>query len=156
MVNNSETNKNTTYQIIVNKASDEGDAKAVTNQAMNKAKKIRSIGIGILAIIVVGIIIFFIVQHKKNKNNELNDYEDDYEDDFEDEIDDDEKEEHLNLDNETELFKRVNKSQFKTIQNKEEDNEKNVPETKKIETEKSEVIENYFRSLENKRKGKHF
>ena len=49
MVNNSETNKNTTYQIIVNKASDEGDAKAVTNQAMNKAKKIRSIGIGILA-----------------------------------------------------------------------------------------------------------
>lgn len=148
LVKNTETNKNSTYQIIVNKQ----ENNTVVNNARKKANRIRLILIGLFLAVVLGIIIFFVVRHKKMKNEEV--YEEDDEDYSEEETDD----EVLDLDNEEELFKRVNKSKFKTADNKEKDkiiNEKkedNNTENK----EQTTLTDEYFRRFDNNSKGKHF
>ncbi len=70
------------------------------------------------------------------------------------------------MDEEEELFKRVNKSQFNSVQKIENTTEDSAQKYNKIkennsennrhEENKSEIVENYFKSLEDKRKGKHF
>ena len=70
------------------------------------------------------------------------------------------------MDEEEELFKRVNKSQFNSVQKIENTTEdsaqkynkikENKSENNRHEENKSEIVENYFKSLEDKRKGKHF
>lgn len=144
MVKNTETNKNSTYQIIVNKQ----ENNTVVNNARKKANKVRLIFIGMFLAVILGIIIFFIVRHRKLKNEELYDQEYGEEESEEEENND---EETLDLDNEEELFKRVNKSKFKITDNK---------ETDKIISEKNEnnkvITDEYFRRLDDNSKGKHF
>ncbi len=116
---------------------------------MKKAGKIKRAAIGIFALIIIGVIIFFALKYKKaQENTDENDVEYDEEDDYD-------EEETINLDEEEELFKRVNKAKFKPI---EEMNKKNEfsPKINQSEQESKEIVENYFRSLEDKRKGKHF
>ena len=97
-VYNEETKKNSTYQIIVNKmtASSE-DLNVTLNNAIKKANKIRYIFFGTVLFIVIASIVFIIVRHNIKK------------DDDEDKEDD----ERLNLDDEDELFSRVNKDEKK-------------------------------------------
>ena len=135
---------------------------------MQKAKKIRGIGIGIFVVLVAGIVVFFVIQNKKNKEDDSDDIEENYEDDFEDTSKDayedvkaykvkrKSQEERLDLDNEDELFKRVNKSQFKPVKKIEEKHVKNTPENNKSNENRTEIIEKYFKNLEEKRKDKHF
>lgn len=149
LVKNTETNKNSTYQIIVNKQ----ENNTVVNNARKKANRIRLILIGLFLAVVLGIIIFFVVRHKKMKNEEV--YEEDDEEYSEEESN---EEEVLDLDNEEELFKRVNKSKFKMNDYKETDtiiNEKkedNNTENK----EQTTLTDEYFRRFDNNSKGKHF
>ena len=151
MVKNTETNKNSTYQIIVNKH----ENNTVVNNARKKANKVRLIFIGMFLAVILGIIIFFIVRHRKLKNEELYDQEYGEEESEEEENND---EETLDLDNEEELFKRVNKSKFKMNDYKETDtiiNEKkedNNTENK----EQTTLTDEYFRRFDNNSKGKHF
>lgn len=135
---------------------------------MQKAKKIRGIGIGIFVVLVAGIVVFFVIQNKKNKEDDSDDIEENYEDDFEDTSKDayedvkaykvkrKSQEERLDLDNEDELFKRVNKSQFKPVKKIEKSPVNNTPENNKSNENKTEIIEKYFKNLEEKRKDKHF
>ncbi len=107
-----------------------------------------------------GIIIFFVIKHKR-LNKSFDDSEDFNDSEYEEENDDEfeQKEEKINLDEEAELFRRVNKSKFSMLENSNatETNEQNIAKTSiKDEEEKTEFIENYFRNLDNKRKGKHF
>ena len=153
MVKNTETNKNSTYQIIVNKQ----ENNTVVNNARKKANRVRFIFIGLFLAVVLGIIIFFVVTHKKLKNEEL--YDEDDEEYSEEETDEEESnDEVLDLDNEEELFKRVNKSKFKMTDYKETDtiiNEKkedNNTENK----EQTTLTDEYFRRFDNNSKGKHF
>lgn len=108
-VYNEETKKNSTYQIIVNKmtASSE-DLNVTLNNAIKKANKIRYIFLGTVVFIIVASIVFIIVRHNMKKG----DGEDEKE---EDEIYDYNKKENerLNLDDEDELFSRVNKDEKK-------------------------------------------
>ena len=153
LVKNTETNKNSTYQIIVNKQ----ENNTVVNNARKKANRVRFIFIGLFLAVVLGIIIFFVVTHKKLKNEEL--YDEDDEEYSEEETDEEESnDEVLDLDNEEELFKRVNKSKFKMTDYKETDtiiNEKkedNNTENK----EQTTLTDEYFRRFDNNSKGKHF
>ena len=149
MVKNTETNKNSTYQIIVNKQ----ENNTVVNNARKKANKVRFIFIGLFLAVVLGITIFFVVRHKKMKNEEL--YDEDDENYSEEETD---EEEVLDLDNEEELFKRVNKSKFKMTDYKETDtiiNEKK--EDNNTENKEQTILtDEYFRRFDNNSKGKHF
>ena len=108
-VYNGETKKNSTYQIIVNKmtASSE-DLNVTLNNAIKKANKIRYIFFGTVLFIVIASIVFIIVRHNIKKDDD-----EDKEDD--DEIYDYNKKENerLNLDDEDELFSRVNKDEKK-------------------------------------------
>lgn len=108
-VYNEETKKNSTYQIIVNKmtASSE-DLNVTLNNAIKKANKIRYIFFGTVLFIVIASIVFIIVRHNIKKDDD-----EDKEDD--DEIYDYNKKENerLNLDDEDELFSRVNKDEKK-------------------------------------------
>lgn len=108
-VYNEETKKNSTYQIIVNKmtASSE-DLNVTLNNAIKKANKIRYIFLGTVLFIVIASIVFIIVKHNIKKDDD-----EDKEDD--DEIYDYNKKENerLNLDDEDELFSRVNKDEKK-------------------------------------------
>ena len=154
MVKNTETNKNSTYQIIVNKQ----ENNTVVNNAIKKANKIRLILIGSFLAVVLGIIIFFVVRHKKMKNEELyNEDDEEYSEEEPNEVDK-KAEETIDLNNEEELFKRVNKSKFKMNDYKETDtiiNEKkedNNTENK----EQTTLTDEYFRRFDNNSKGKHF
>lgn len=108
-VYNEETKKNSTYQIIVNKmtASSE-DLNVTLNNAIKKANKIRYIFLGTVLFIVIASIVFIIVRHNIKKNDDEDKEEDD-------EIYDYNKKENerLNLDDEDELFSRVNKDEKK-------------------------------------------
>ena len=108
-VYNEETKKNSTYQIIVNKmtASSE-DLNVTLNNAIKKANKIRYIFFGTVIFIVVASIVFIIVRHNMKK-------EDNEDENESDEIYDYNKKENerLNLDDEDELFSRVNKDEKK-------------------------------------------
>ena len=154
MVKNTETNKNSTYQIIVNKQ----ENNTVVNNARKKADKIRQIFIGLFLAVALGIIIFLVVRHKKLKDEEL--YDEDDEEDNEEGNDEEEsnEEEVLDLDNEEELFKRVNKSKFKMTDYKETDtiiNEKK--EDNNTENKEQTILtDEYFRRFDNDSKGKHF
>ena len=158
LVHNNEKNTDLTYQIIATKALLNVDGVNTTlNDAVKKANKIRTILIGIVVAIIIGIIIFFIARHKIISDEIENDkYEYDEEDD-----------DTLDLDGEEELFKRVNKEEFKKKIDDAEDlkiNENRIeqkPETKpntKLEDDDSIDEERYefFRTSIEKRKGKHF
>lgn len=156
MVSNNETDKNYTYQIIVNKSKAEVPA---INPAMKKAQTIRNIAFGCFGLLIVGIIIFIIVKHRKLKMDSFKeDDEELYEDDVN--INDDSEfnyEEKIDKSDE-ELFRRVNKSQFKPIKDdttiiKSIDEQIN---NKSNEEDNKEIMDNYFRNLDTKRKGKHF
>ena len=107
---NEETKKNSTYQIIVNKmtASSE-DLNVTLNNAIKKANKIRYIFFGTVIFIVVASIVFIIVRHNMRKEDSEDEKEDDeiYDYNKKKEI------ERLNLDDEDELFSRVNKDEKK-------------------------------------------
>lgn len=117
LVKNSETNKNSTYQIIANKK----EQKAV-NPQVEKGNNIRLILAGLFAVVVIAIILTFIIMKKKQNDDDIemeeprarikNQRKYDLEENDEDE------EERINLDDEKELFKRVNKSDFKSVENR--------------------------------------
>ena len=158
LVKNSETNNNTTYQIIVNKAETVVTTNESANVAINKAKKIRRIGLGILAIVAVGIVVFFIIKNKKLQED----------DDFEYEEESEEDESRIDLNEEEELFKRVNKDNFKPIEEDASSKEKIESQEEKNATKETtqsnsqneedhrQILENYFKDSDDKRKGKHF
>ena len=156
MVKNTETNKNTTYQITVNKSA--VSTIVETNHQLEKAKKIKTMAIGALAFIIFIIIVFLVIRHKR-LNNGLDDAEDLSDDEYEEDYEDEYEEKRINLDEDDDLFKRVNKSKFNMlVDTKEiEKNDENIEQiSKKNGDEKSAIIENYFKDLDNKRKGKHF
>ena len=155
LVHNKETATNLTYQIIATKALLNVDGVNTTlSDAVKKANKIRTILIAIGIAIIVGIIIFFIARKKIVEDEKENDkYEYDEEDD----------DDTLDLDGEEELFKRVNKEEFK--RKVDEDNNKNqgVQNSEKKANIASEVNDDideeryeFFRTSIEKRKGKHF
>ncbi len=154
MVKNSETNKNSTYQIIVNREEAKGDATAVSNQAMKKAHKIRNIVIGLFAFIIISITFFFIIKHKRNQKEAMEDSKYEFEDEMENDLDDDSQEDSLNLDGEEELFKRVNKEKFKIAQNN--NDTELTKQFVKNEENKDKLEDNYFKNSDEQRKGKHF
>ena len=149
LVKNSETNKNSTYQIIVNKSSNDNNVKTTENLSMKKAKKIKTIAVSIVSLIIIFAIIFFVLKYKKSKagiaedDREYDEDEEDYDD-----------EETINLEKEEELFRRVNKAKFKPVE--EVNLEEDLQKTNKSVTESNETVEDYFKSLEEKQKGKHF
>ena len=109
---------------------------------------------------VLSIVVFVIIKYKKAKD----DLEDDnysYENDEYEENDEDIEfeEEKIDLDEDEELFRRVNKSKFRPLEdtkklvNSSDNSDKTVL---KDEEEKSDVFDNYFKNIDNKRKGKHF
>ena len=153
LVKNSQTNKNTTYQILVNK----GEQKA-TNLSVKRGSTIRTILIGLFVIIVIAIVLTFIIMNRKQDDDEeiqprkiksKKEYIDD-----EDDGDYVGSNERLNLDDEKELFKRVNKSDFKHV---EDDERRNITiEKKKSNTStNTKTIDEYFKDSNNQ-KGRHF
>ena len=168
LVYNKEKNTNQTYQILVNKALESNENIYPTvNNAVKKANTIRTIFLGIVILIIVAIIIFFIIKHKKNiEENDKYEY-------------DDEDSETLDLDEEEELFKRVDKKEFlKRVKDNDEINDNKKVRNEEIKTvkksnfknsineeeyddeydedEDDDEINNYFGTLKDKRKGKHF
>lgn len=155
LVHNNEKNTDLTYQIIATKALLNVDGVNTTlNDAVKKANRIRTILIAVGIVIIVGIIIFFIARHKIVEDEKENDkYEYDEEDD----------DDTLDLDGEEELFKRVNKEEFK--RKLDEDNNKtqeiqNSEIKANIASEVDDDIDEeryeFFRTSIEKRKGKHF
>lgn len=107
-----------------------------------------------LGLAVLSIVVFVIIKYKKAK--------DDLEDDkysYENDEDIEYEEEKIDLDEDEELFRRVNKSKFRPLEdtkklvNSSDNSDKTVL---KDEEEKSDVFDNYFKNIDNKRKGKHF
>lgn len=140
LVYNEQTKENSTYQIKVNKEDiNIDDLNEQISNSVKKAKKIRYILFGIGGFIIAGIIVFFIGKHRFNTRLlEEDKYE--YEDD-----------EKINLDDEEELFHRVNKEIF-TKSKKEEQPQEDKIEIEK-DNEKEEKME-FFRTT--KKRGKHF
>lgn len=115
---------------------------------MEKAKKIRTIAIGIVALIIVSAVIFFVLKHR-NSQEDVEEDDEDYDDD------DYNEEKTIDLNEEEELFKRVNKAEFKPTEETNQ-TEQISQKTNQPEEDSNEIIENYFKNLEDKRKGKHF
>lgn len=117
---------------------------------MEKAKKIKTIAVSIVALIIILGIIFFVLKHKKSRVDVAGD-DTEYDEDEEDY----DNEETIDLEEEEELFRRVNKAKFKPVE--EIKPEEEIPQkTNKSLEESDEIVEDYFKSLEDKRKGKHF
>ncbi len=159
---NSETNKNSTYQITVNKKV--ANTYAEDNSQLKKANKIRTIGLIAFIIVALSVIIFLIVRHKKlNDDSDEFKYSSEEDDEDEEEIEDNDniefKDDRINLNEDEELFRRVNKSKFapledtKKTKNSEDTSPKSVL---KDDKEKSDIFENYFKNIDSKRKGKNF
>ncbi len=161
LVYNEETKQNTTYQIIVDRANvNVEEINPTLNDAVKKANKVRYILLGILLFIVVAIIIFVIVKRKYNKKDEMYDQ---YEYDEEDQ-------ERLNLDEEEEFFKRLNKQRNEEKDEKIELSNKIIEENEKIteqdlsnpiiqekqELEEDDDEEEFFRTSKSRKRGKHF
>ena len=175
LVTNEETKETSTYQIMVNKqVTTNNETDESINRAIKKANKIRAIILGIIGFIIVAIIVFFIV--RKNM------YEEDFdEDDYDYDSEDKEK---IDLNEEDELFKRVNKEIFeKKVKDdyleikdnykmeiedsniedidkrarryKEEEGTKREEEKQRIQEDEEEKRE-FFRTSKSKPKGKHF
>lgn len=156
LVRNETTKKNSTYQITVNKqVSTDEKMDDNLNVAMQKANRIRAILLGIVAFIIIAIIVFFIAKQLLNRekvDDNLYDYD----------LEDKEK---LNLEEEEELFKRVNKEKFSEkvrnddIEIKQED-KRNEEIENRFQEEKNDNIEekaeNFFRTSKTKPRGKHF
>lgn len=152
LVKNTETNKNSTYQIIVTK----GDQKA-ENVSVEKAKKVRFVLIGLFGIIVIAGIVTFKIMNKK---------QDDFEDikpqkqkapkepknKLERENNPDKNNDRLDLDDEQELFKRVNKADFKNKLGKE--NKREMPNNSR-KPANTKNVEEYFQNPNNQRE-RHF
>ena len=117
LVKNSETNKNSTYQIIANKK----EQKAV-NPQVEKGNNIRLILAGLFAVVVIAIILTFIIMKKKQNDDDIEMEEPrakiKNQRKYNLEENDEDEEERINLDDEKELFKRVNKSDFKSVENR--------------------------------------
>jgi len=156
IVENSETKQTSTYQVIVNKASASNEEVNQTiKEAVKKANKIRKIIIGLILFIIVCIIIFIIARKRYNKNEELYDYED-------------EDKETIDLNEEEEFFKRVNREEFGKKEEIEKAVEKDIEETpindnlqNKVdslneESNEEKNIEKTDQFRTSKRKGKHF
>ena len=156
IVENSETKQTSTYQVIVNKASASNEEVNQTiKEAVKKANKIRKIIIGLILFIIVCIIIFIIARKRYNKNEELYDYED-------------EDKETIDLNEEEEFFKRVNREEFgkkekieKAVENDIEetpinDNLQNKVDSLNEESNEEKNIEKTDQFRTSKRKGKHF
>lgn len=171
LVTNEVTNDNATYQIVVNKAAKSENSQVATNNSISKANKIRKI-LFILILVFVAVIITGFIIYFRNKKNEDDDsiYEYD-EEDLEDNED-----EKIDLDEEEEFFKRVNKQKFsvakeanKMLQDEDKnetssklnmDNKKperigNI-EIKEKKNDSNNMIEEYFRTSKTDKKGKHF
>ena len=153
LVYNNETKQNSTYQILVNKASAEAtgteNVNPILNSTIKKAKRNRYIVIGIGVFILVGIIVFIIV---KNRNQDEDDEEYD-EDEDNNETNHDEK---INLSEEEGLFRRVNREDFKLeskTSQKSINNENQDKITSKANFEKNQ---NDLEDRDMRRKGKHF
>ena len=155
LVYNEETKQNSTYQIIVNKTSaDVNGLNDTLNDAVKKANKIRMILLGVAGFIIICAIIFVIVKHRLNTN-----------DDEKYEYDDDDKE-RLNLDEEDEFFKRLNnkkKDEIFAIK----DDEINIQETNEENKEDKGNDEPFYKEssftqadtediVKPRKKGKHF
>lgn len=158
LVYNQETKKNTTYQIIVNKVNaNTEDMNNAMNDAIKKANFIRKILIGIFVFVVVAIIAFIIIRRKF--------YYDDYEYEDEEEAGADKFEEKLNLDEEEELFNRVNKDVFRKntekkkkeekTQEQEDENDK-IIEQKNTKEEDINLKDEKIETNKTRKKGKHF
>lgn len=166
LVHNKENNTNQTYQILVNKALESNENIYPTvNNAVKKANIIRTIFIGVVILIILAIIIFFIIKHKNDiEKNDKYEY-------------DDEDSETLDLDEEEELFKRVDKKEFlKKVNDNDEINSNKKVRNEEIKVQKKatfknsineeefddeygeddDEMNNYFGTLKDKRKGKHF
>lgn len=155
LVTNNQTNENATYQITATKSENIGEKneeKANMEPAIQKAKKIRYICIGLITLVVIGIVSFILIRRKKIIDEKSYDK---YEYDIEDQ-------DRINLDNEEELFNRVNKEKLKKIEPEEN---KEMIEKEKIrkfimENEKNdetiEQKEEFFRTTSETPKGKHF
>ena len=155
MVNNEEPKEKLTYQIIVTKelsASTNTEIEEGLNAAIKKANKIRAILFGVIAFIIICIFIFIIVRHKYNKaviDDDAYDY-------------DSEDKERLNLDDEEELFSRINKEKFEeTVKDEKvtkvkKELDKSEKHNIKEEKDEPEEREDFFRTTRPKSKGKHF
>jgi len=153
LVFNNETKQNSTYQIIVNKASAEAtgteNVNPILNSTIKKAKRNRYIVIGIGVFILVGIIVFIIV---KNRNQDEDDEEYD-EDEDNNETNHDEK---INLSEEEGLFRRVNREDFKLESKTSQKSINNENREKIISKANFEKNQNDLEDMDIKRKGKHF
>ncbi len=107
-----------------------------------------------LGLAVLSIVVFVIIKYKKAK--------DDLEDDkysYENDEDIEYEEEKIDLDEDEELFRRVNKSKFRPLEDTKKlvnSSDNSAKTVLKDEEEKSDVFDNYFKNIDNKRKGKHF
>lgn len=154
LVYNEETKQNSTYQIIVNKTSaDVNGLNDTLNDAVKKANKIRMILLGVVGFIIICAIIFVIVRHRLNTNdNEKYEYDDD-------------DKERLNLDEEDDFFKRLNKKKKDEIFAIKDD-EINIEETKDENKEDKGNDEPFYNDsftqadtediVKPRKKGKHF
>lgn len=154
LVYNEEIKQNSTYQIIVNKTSaDVNGLNDTLNDAVKKANKIRMILLGVVGFIIICAIIFVIVRHRLNTNdNEKYEYDDD-------------DKERLNLDEEDDFFKRLNKKKKDEIFAIKDD-EINIEETKDENKEDKGNDEPFYNDsftqadtediVKPRKKGKHF
>ena len=130
---------------------------------MKKAQKIRNIAFGCFGVLILGIILFIFIKHRKTKMNTFDEkdeenyeyqdeygYNEDIENNYEQKIDKSDEE----------LFRRVNKSEFKLVNDDKMNLKENTEQINKDSSEEDEgnkeIIDNYFKNLDKKRKGKHF
>ncbi len=175
LVTNEVTNDNATYQIVVNKEAKSENTQVATNNSISKANKIRKI-LFILILVFVALIITGFIIYFKNKKNEEDDGIYEYDEEDLDNTENEENNKKIDLNEDEELFKRVNRQKFsvakeanKMLQddNKNEmsnriDTENKNPERignieiKEKKNNSNNMIEEYFRTSKSDKKGKHF
>lgn len=153
LVTNEETNKTSTYQIIVEKV-DESEASNI-NHALIKGNKIRRILISAFIVVIIVVVITVVVLNKRNVDDRYAQYK--YEED---------DEEKLDLNKEEEFFNRVNRTKLSKIEPEEdftpeEETKTNFRVATKLKEQKENVeedgeeeAEEFFRT--SKKRGKHF
>ena len=153
LVHNNETKKNSTYQIMVEKETTSNNEEGPKmNDAVIKGYKIRYILLGALGFVVICCIIIAVRINKAKKKRQIDDL---YDYDSEDK-------ERLNLDDEKELFSRVNRENIKEkkeevhVENKVNINQadeelKHKEMKKRIQEEKQEqTLKNMKQKIEQK------
>ena len=133
---------------------------------MKKAQTVRRIALGVFGAIILFIIVVVFIRQRKSKINtfdendeENGEYDDEYDDEevYDKDIENDYEKKIEKSDEE--LFRRVNKSKFKPVNddtNILKINDEQINKQSNEEEDNKEIMDNYFRNLDTKRKGKHF